>query len=127
MKIEHFAVQVADPVAMAAWYVQHLGMTVQRAQDAEPFAHFIADDSGKVMIEIYRNPKVAVPDHAAADPLLLHLAFVSDNPDADAKRIEAAGASLVERIDKGDGDLVIMMRDPWGLAIQFCRRAEPMV
>ena len=32
MKIEHAAYQIEDPVATAAWYVKHLGMTVKRAQ-----------------------------------------------------------------------------------------------
>src|SRR6266581_4941240 len=31
MKIEHFALQVPEPVAMAEWYVKHLGFTVSRA------------------------------------------------------------------------------------------------
>jgi glyoxylase I family protein len=28
MKIEHIAFNVADPVAVAAWYAEHLGLTV---------------------------------------------------------------------------------------------------
>ena len=31
MDIEHFALNVPDPVAAAAWYVEHLGMRVQRS------------------------------------------------------------------------------------------------
>src|SRR6266446_4025618 len=31
MKIEHFALQVPDPVAMAQWYVNHLGFSVARS------------------------------------------------------------------------------------------------
>ena len=31
MKIEHIALQVADPAAMADWYVKHLGFCVRRA------------------------------------------------------------------------------------------------
>ena len=30
LNVEHVACNVADPVAMAAWYVEHLGMRVVR-------------------------------------------------------------------------------------------------
>jgi glyoxylase I family protein len=30
MKIEHFAINVADPIAMADWYVSNMGMTIVR-------------------------------------------------------------------------------------------------
>ena len=44
MKIEHTAYQVADPPAAARWYVEHLGLTIKRSQDASPFGHFLADE-----------------------------------------------------------------------------------
>ena len=83
MKLEHFALNVADPVAMAAWYVEHLGMTIEHCLAEAPYTHFIADSSGTMMIEIYNNPPDQVPPYAEMDPLLLHFAFVSDDPDAD--------------------------------------------
>jgi catechol 2,3-dioxygenase-like lactoylglutathione lyase family enzyme len=36
MKIEHFAINVKDPQAMAQWYVANLGMTIVRASDEPP-------------------------------------------------------------------------------------------
>jgi catechol 2,3-dioxygenase-like lactoylglutathione lyase family enzyme len=44
MKIEHTAYQVADPPALARWYVEHLGLTIKRSQDASPFGYFLADE-----------------------------------------------------------------------------------
>ena len=49
MDIEHLALNVPDPVGMAAWYVEHLGMRVLRKLDAAPFTHFLADGSGRVV------------------------------------------------------------------------------
>jgi len=39
----------------------------------------------------------------------------------------AAGATLVKEEDLADGSYLVMMRDPWGLAIQLCRRGTPML
>jgi glyoxylase I family protein len=128
MKIEHTAYQVADPAAMARWYVQHLGLTVKRSQQERPFGQFLADDGDTVMLELYNNPSVTVPDYPAIDPLTLHIAFSTDNVAATRSRLLAAGASAVgEVVVTPAGDHVAMLRDPWGLAIQFVHRAQPMI
>lgn len=127
MKIEHFAMNVADPVAMAAWYCKHLGMSIARKFDGPPHTHFVADDSGTVMIEIYNNPADNVPKYADMDPLLLHLAFVSKDPTADKNRLIEAGAKLVDELNLKDGSHLVMLRDPWGLALQLCKRGVPML
>jgi catechol 2,3-dioxygenase-like lactoylglutathione lyase family enzyme len=128
MKIEHTAYQVEDPVSVARWYVEHLGMTVKRAQHERPFGQFLADQGDTVMLEFYNNPKVGVPDYRAIDPLVLHIAFWSDDVAGTRTRLLAAGAT-----PEGDvsvtpaGDTVTMLRDPWGLAIQFVHRSQPMI
>ena len=128
MKIEHVAFNVSDPVAMGRWYVEHLGMKVNRRTVEPPYAHFLADDSGTVMIEIYGNDAAAVPDYAANDPLMLHLAFVSNDQAADVKRLVAAGATLIgEVVVAPNGDELAMLRDPWGFAIQLVKRVQPMI
>ena len=128
MKIEHTAYQVQDPVAMASWYVQHLGLTVKRAQNERPFGQFLADDGDTVMLEFYNNPKVAVPNYRAIDPLILHIAFWTDDVEATRARLLTAGATAEgEALRTPAGDHVAMLRDPWGLAIQFVHRAQPMI
>ncbi len=127
MKIEHFAFNVKDPVAIADWYVENLGLEIVRKMDQAPYTHFIGDKSGQVMIEIYNNPVDKVPDYENMDPLLLHLAFVSENPQKDKERLEGAGAVFVEEVNPDAGSSLIMMRDPWGLAIQLCKRSKPMI
>ena len=95
--------------------------------DEPPYAYFLADDGGTVMLEIYCNPTDQVPDYASMDPLLLHLAFVSSDPEADKQRALDAGATLVQDILPDDGSHIVMMRDPWGLAFQFCHRTTPLL
>lgn len=127
MKIEHFAFNVADPIAVADWYVKHMGMCVVRRLEGGPRTHFLGDDSGQVMIEIYNNPPDQVPNYAEMNPLLLHIAFVCETPDAKRAELEKAGASFAEEVHIKDGSHLVMMRDPWGLAIQLCKRGVPML
>ncbi len=128
MKIEHFALQVEDPVAVAQWYGKHLGLVVKRTTGAPTHTHFLADDSGQALVEFYNNARVTTPDYAAMHPLLLHLAFVSDDPARDRDRLLAAGATLAEDLAVTPaGDHLVMLRDPWGLAVQLVQRAAPML
>ena len=80
-----------------------------------------------MMIEVYLNPADQVPSYGKMNPLLLHLAFVSNDPDGDRSRLLAAGATLFKDEHLPDGTHLVMMRDPWGLAIQLCKRATPML
>ena len=128
MKIEHTAYQVDDPVALCRWYVDHLGLAVRRAQADPPFGHFLADDSGTVMLEFYKQGHLPVPDYRSMDPLLLHLAFLADDVAAVRARLMAAGATAEGSVVRNAaGDEVAMLRDPWGLTIQLIRRATPMI
>jgi glyoxylase I family protein len=126
MKIEHFAYNVADPVAVAAWYCAHLGLKVVRHLPQPAQTHFLADDQATV-IEIYCNPPDQIPDYSSMDPLLLHIAFASADPTADAARLLAAGATPVSDTTLPDGTQLIMLRDPWGFALQLCKRAHPLI
>jgi len=128
MKIEHVALQVPDPPAFAAWYVKHMGMQIVRQAGAPTFMHFLAASDGAVLFEVYRNAAAPVPDYPAQDPLILHLAFVSDNPRSDMERLLAAGATLDSQPEvTAAGDTVVMLRDPWGIPIQLCQRKAPML
>jgi catechol 2,3-dioxygenase-like lactoylglutathione lyase family enzyme len=123
MKIEHFALNVADPAAMADWYCLHLGFEIARRSDGPSAARFLRDPATGVMIEAYHNPPDQVPDYAAMDPMLLHIAFATADLAADRNALQHAGAVLVSEQTLADGSVVAMLRDPWGLCVQLCQRA----
>ena len=126
-KLEHVALNVSDPVSMAAWYEKNFGLKVVRKIEAAHNTHFLADCSGTIMLEIYNNPPDQVPSYGTMDPLLIHLGFVSADPDSDKEQLTKAGASIVDEMRMGDGTHLVMMRDPWGLSIQLCKRGTPML
>lgn len=129
MKIEHVGCMVQDPIQTAEWYCRTLGFRVARGMRVSPFTHFLVDSSGSGVLEIYNNPAARVPDYASMDPLLFHVAFEvgSESIEAVRDRLLAAGASLYSDLGVTPaGDQLVMLRDPWGLAIQLTKRGVPL-
>ena len=128
IRLEHVAINVEDPVSMARWYSHHLGMKVVRKGLPPIDMHFISDAGGNMMLEIYHNPPDAVPDYASMDPLSLHISFMVDDVKGVREKLIAAGATAVGEVTiTPAGDELAMLRDPWGVAIQFVKRAKPML
>lgn len=127
LNVEHIACNVSEPAAMAAWYVEHLGMRIVRRIAAAPYMHFIADARGHVVLEIYSNPADPIPDYWSMHPLRFHLAFAAEDPDGAGEALVAAGATLVDGLTQPDGSRLVMLRDPWGLPVQLCRRTTPLL
>ena len=125
MKFEHFALNVPDTRAHTAWYVAHLGFTVARQQTAAPYTTFLADSTGRTVVELYTNPSATLTDFPSQHPLVFHFAVVSTDARADRTRLETAGATLFGEAPQPDGSMLIMLRDPWGVALQLCQRANP--
>jgi len=127
-RLEHVAINVEDPVEMAKWYCENLGMKIVRKGPPPVNMHFISDARGNMMLEIYHNPPDAVPNYRAMNPLSLHIAFMVDDVEKTRRRLVAAGATIATDITVTDsGDKLVMLRDPWGVPIQFLKRAEPML
>jgi glyoxylase I family protein len=126
MQLEHVALNHPDPIKASQWYVDNLEMEVVRASDQSPYVHFLADKDKRGLIELYSNPKAPVPDYAAMDPLILHIAFSVDDIEGIKARLVAAGA-IVERdvTSNARGDQLLMVRDPWGVCLQFVKRNQP--
>jgi glyoxylase I family protein len=127
MILEHIAFNIPAPVPAAAWYCQHLAMTVRRKQGPPANAQFLADANGKVMLEFYQHPTVPIPDYRTIDPQVLHIAFaVNDVATARAKLLAAGASAEGEIFGNDDGDQLAMLRDPWGVPLQLVKRAHSM-
>ena len=119
MKLEHIGFNVAEPQKVMDWWCANLGFT-------QTHPAFVVDSTGQMAIEFYRNDAAPIPDYTAISPLTLHIAFLSEDVDADAARLVAAGATLLETVHK-PGFNMAMLRDPFGLAIQFVTRGTPIL
>jgi glyoxylase I family protein len=128
VRVEHVAFNVQDPLAMARWYVDHLGFEVKRRVMEAPWAHFLIDSTGSTMIEIYGNTRAETLDFPQLSPAAVHLAFVSDDIDADLQRLVAVGGTAEGGVTPlPGGDSMAFVRDPWGFTLQLVKRAEPMI
>ena len=127
MKFEHFALNVPDARAMSRWYVEQLGFQVLRRREDAPYTHFLADDTGRVVAELYTNLTAVIPDYAAQHPLLFHFAVYTTDARAAQQRLVNAGATLFLEENAPDGTRLTMMRDPWGVPLQLCQRATPFL
>jgi catechol 2,3-dioxygenase-like lactoylglutathione lyase family enzyme len=128
IRLEHVAINVEDPAAMAKWYSDNLGMKVVREGPPPANMRFISDASGNMMLELYNNPPDEVPDYPSMNPLSLHIAFMVDDVKAITRKLISAGATIAVDINTTDaGDELVILRDPWGVPIQFLKRAKPML
>jgi len=128
MNIEHVALNVADAVKAAQWYVEHLGLRIVRSVSEPPYMHFLADSAGHGVLEFYTDPRSAVPDYSTMNPLTLHIALNVDDIDATRDRLLAAGATAAgETATTPAGDQLAFVRDPWGVTLQLVKRAKPLL
>lgn len=128
MHLEHIAINVPDPDAMAQWYVANLGMRIVRHTPVPNKTYFLADSTNSSVIEIYQNPAAPVPDYSTIAPLVLHFAFNVDDIDAEVARLTTAGAQLFAPIDTTPAnDRLAFLRDPWQVTIQLVQRAVPLL
>lgn len=125
IRFEHFALNLPEPVAFSAWYVDHLGCSVVAQAGPPKYTTFLADASGRTFVEVYHNPAAPVDDFAARAPLTFHFAFQTVDAAGLRERLLRAGASPVEEQWPEVGTHLVMLRDPWGVPLQLCQRSSP--
>ncbi len=124
MIFEHFAINVNNVDAVVKWYVSHLGLKVVSQQKELPFMTFLADSGDRVIMELYQRADAMMTNFTTQHQLTFHVAFVSENAQKDRDRLEVEGANFIEEVRKEDGSHLVMLRDPWGMPLQLCERAQ---
>ena len=126
MNLEHIAINVREPAALANWLAEHLGLRIVMGATTSPYAHFLADGHGS-MLELYSNPAGPIPDYATLSPYTLHFAFASGDIEADRARLLAAGATPAGEItNTAAGDRLCFLHSPWGEPLQLVQRNKPL-
>ena len=126
MKIEHIGLAVSNPISMANWYVEHLGFIIRRQNgDDHKGLAFISDPEQGTMLELFENNVTPPLGSYNLSPLAVHIAVTSQNPEADMQRLIEAGAVYMEGdARKTTGDVLVLLRDPWGNVIQLAKREK---
>ncbi len=124
---EHIMFNVPDPVAMVKWYEKNLGMVAMSKGKAPTYSTFISDPGNHMMLELGNFADFPKMEFSKVDINTMHLALVTENIKEVKKKLVGAGAVVAQDIFKTPGgDQVMVLRDPWGLPIQFVERADPM-
>ena len=128
IRSEHIAFNVEDPIAQAKWFVDNMEFKIMFKGDPPNNARFVINTGEDFMIELYNNKEYPKIDLQKISHMAIHIAFMVDSMEAVKQKLLSAGATIVEDITKiPSGDLILMMRNPWGLPIQFVQRANPML
>jgi uncharacterized glyoxalase superfamily protein PhnB len=128
MRPEHFELNLTDSRAKADWYIENLGLKIVRKGGAPSFGFFVSDAKDNMMLELNQDARYPVLEFEKINYNSFHVAFVVDDVKAMRDKLISAGAKLAEEIKNTPaGDQVVMLRDPWGQAIQFVKRVNPML
>lgn len=127
MVFEHFALNVETPIETANWYVENCEMKIVKGSDKPPFAHFLADKTGRLAIEIYKNDSAKIIDLETKHPLEFHFAFMVKDAEVLKNKLLSKGATFEEELHLDDGSHLVMLRDPFGIPLQLCQRGIPMM
>ena len=113
------SLNVADPVASAAFAQRHLGFGEDMA--AEGFVSLSRPDAGFNLIFLRTGLESFKPESLrghAADGLLI--VFVVDDVDAECARLEAEGVAITTPLETESwGERYFQVTDPNGVVIQF--------
>lgn len=129
MEVEHIGFRVSEPISMAKWYAENLGFQVKRQNgDDSTGGAFILDKSGKMLLELFADTKIKAFQPDSESPLTVHLAFASEDIDADIKKLSESGAGFVEKnTNENTGDHIALMTDPWGNSLQIVQRKNKIL
>ena len=122
-RLTETVIDCADPARLADFWCAVLGyVVITRREELVEIAPSARPDAD-VLADLRREPTlgsllfVAVPDGEKTTKNRLHLDIHVADPDAEADRLEAAGAARVRRVEEF-GIFWIVMTDPEGN--EFC-------
>lgn len=128
LRFEHLAANVADPIKVAEWYKENLGLKLMRKTGLPTNTRFMADPDGNMMFEFFYNAAAPLFDASEYDHESFHMAFSVPDIDAILEKVIKSGVDVVDYVKKTSSrNGILNLRDPWGLPIQFVQRTVPIL
>jgi glyoxylase I family protein len=122
--IEHAAIASPDPEALARWYVETLGFTVNYFSEKSKTT-FVKAQNG-VMIEIVKSNDQPRPPQDLRDAGLRHLAISVNDFGTVYDRLKAAGTTFLSEPEIKGGNSVVFFTDPDGNILHLLQREKPL-
>lgn len=119
--IEHTAIATPDPAALAQWYVDTLGFTINYRGST---AVFVKAPNG-AMIEFIPAEGDRGPN-TMKSPGLRHLALTVDDFEAQYARLQQLGVHFIDEPKESKGNKVVFFTDPEGNILHLLQRSVPL-
>ncbi|MEJ5367149.1 MAG: VOC family protein [Bryobacteraceae bacterium] len=119
--IEHTAIAAPDPGALAQWYVDTLGFTINYRGST---AVFVKAPNGS-MIEFIPSEGDRGPN-TMKTPGLRHLALTVDDFEAQYARLKQKGVNFLGEPSESKGNKVVFFTDPEGNILHLLQRSAPL-
>jgi glyoxylase I family protein len=119
--IEHSAIAAGDIIALASWYVDTLGFTINYQS---PNAIFVKAADGSMIEIIHAEGERAA--HTLKSPGLRHLALTVKDFDAAYAHLQAAGVNFAGDPMDIKGNRVVFFTDPEGNYLHLLQRSTPL-
>jgi glyoxylase I family protein len=121
--IEHTAIASPDPEALARWYADVLGFTINYHSPASKTCFVKAPNGSMLEIVTSQGERAA---HGMRDPGLRHLAIAVDDFDAAYGRLRAASVRFVTEPENSKGNRLVFFADPDGNLLHLIQREKPL-
>ena len=135
IRFEHFAFNTPDQKTAALWYVEFLDMTIPWSKDIDTTKNnfrnyrvpYVGDKGNNMSFELFG--KEEIEKSLSNQPHeVIHIAFLTEDPEKLAKRLIYGGAKIVGGIKvSNNGFIQIDMYDPNNVPIRLIKRNKPIL
>jgi len=135
IRFEHFAFNTPDQKTAALWYVEFMDMVIPWSKDIDTTKNnlrnyrvpYVGDKGSNMSLELFG--KADVEKSLSNQPHeVIHLAFLTDEPEKLAKRLTYGGAKIASEIKvNNNGDIIIDIYDPNNVPIRLIKRNKALL
>lgn len=128
IRFEHFAFNTPDQMTAALWYVEFMNLIIPWSKDIDKNTFernyrvpYVGDVQNNMSLELYSKDVESSFSNQPHE--VVHVAYLTEEPEKLAKRMVYGGATLVgeTRIEK-NGDIIIDIYDPNKMPIRLIKR-----
>jgi len=132
IRFEHFAFNTPDQKSTALWYVEFLDLKIPWSKDIDKAnlnrnyrVPYVGDSGNNMSLELYSKD---VEFSLSNQPHnVIHIAFLTDQPEKLAKRLIYGGAVQVNSVTDLNGDIIIDLYDPDKMPIRLIKRKSLII
>lgn len=134
IRFEHFAFNTPSQMQTALWFVEFMDLTIPWSKDIDLAndrlrnyrVPYVGDVAQRMSLELFGKEMECTFYHLPHQ--VIHLAYHTDEPEKQAKRMIFGGAKQVgdPRIE-ANGDVVIDLFDPRGAPLRLIKRKSPLL